>query len=66
MQDQHNKKNHRLKASQTTRVNEQRKSKRRQRECEGYAYIEMVGWIDRREILRREEDRLGDPARSHL
>ena len=60
MQDQQKKKNHRLKASKTANFSEQRKMKRRQRECEGYAYIEMVGWIDRREILRRDEDCLSD------
>lgn len=34
----------------------QRKSERRSRKCEGYCYIEMVGWIDRREKCRREDD----------
>ena len=35
----------------------QRKRKRREKECEGYAYIEMVGWMDRREKCRRDDDR---------
>lgn len=60
MQDQHIKKNRRLKASKRAAISDQRKTKRRQRQCEGYTYIEMVGWIDRREILRRDEDCLGD------
>ena len=34
-----------------------RKSDRRNRECEGYCYIEMVGWMDRREKCRRDNDR---------
>ena len=38
----------------------QRKMNRREQECEGYTYIEMVGWIDRREKCRRDDDRLND------
>ena len=38
----------------------QRKRKRRERECEGYTYIEMVGWIDRREKCRRNDDRFNE------
>ena len=60
MKDQQKKKNRRLGTSKTTKTIDQRKSKRRQRKCKGYTYIEMVGWIDRREILRRDEDCLGD------
>ena len=37
-----------------------RKSERRDRECEGYCYIEMVGWMDRREKCRRDNDRFID------
>jgi hypothetical protein len=29
---------------------------RRKKPCEGYAYISMVGWMDRREKTRRKED----------
>jgi hypothetical protein len=60
MQDPQKKKNRRLNASKRAKVIDKRQSKRRQRECKGYTYIEMVGWIDRREILRRDEDCLGD------
>ena len=60
MNDRQKKKNHRLNASKTKKIIDQRQSKRRQRKCEGYTYIEMVGWIDRREILRRDEDCLDD------
>lgn len=35
---------------------DRRKYRRRTHECEGYAYIEMVGWMDRREKLRRNND----------
>lgn len=35
---------------------ERRKEHRRKDECEGYAYIQMVGWMDRRERTRRETD----------
>lgn len=38
----------------------QRKTNRREQECEGYAYIEMVGWIDRREKCRRNDDRISE------
>jgi hypothetical protein len=34
----------------------QRKSERRSQKCEGYCYIEMVGWMDRREKCRRKDD----------
>ncbi len=60
MNDQQNKKKDRLNTPKTTKTIDQRKIQRRQRECEGYTYIEMVGWIDRREMLRRDEDCLGD------
>lgn len=29
---------------------------RRKKPSEGYAYISIVGWIDRRERLRRKDD----------
>lgn len=32
---------------------ERRKNERREQESRGYAYIEMVGWMDRRERVRR-------------
>jgi hypothetical protein len=38
----------------------QRKTERRQRKCEGYCYIEMVGWMDRRETCRRDDDSFCD------
>lgn len=38
----------------------QRKSERRSQKCEGYCYIEMVGWIDRREKCRRDDDSFDD------
>lgn len=39
-----------------TAKDERRKDHRRTNECEGYAYIEMVGWMDRRERVRRDND----------
>ena len=39
-----------------TAKDERRKDRRRTNECEGYAYIEMVGWMDRRERMRRNND----------
>jgi hypothetical protein len=60
MKDQQKKKKCRLDASKAAKIIDQRKSKRRQHKCKGYTYIEMVGWIDRREMLRRHEDCLGD------
>jgi hypothetical protein len=44
----------------TVKDHNQRKTKRRERECEGYAYIEMVGWIDRREKCRRDGDHFNE------
>ncbi len=38
----------------------QRKTERRSRKCEGYCYIEMVGWMDRREKCRRDDDRFNE------
>ncbi|WP_419658583.1 uncharacterized protein Dvar_74150 [Desulfosarcina variabilis str. Montpellier] len=35
---------------------DRRKNHRRTHESQGYAYIEMVGWMDRREKLRRDSD----------
>lgn len=35
--------------------NERRKEDRRKETCEGYWYIEMVGWMDRRESVRRKD-----------
>ena len=35
-------------------------SERRSQKCEGYCYIEMVGWMDRREKCRRNEDSFDD------
>jgi hypothetical protein len=33
-----------------------RHGERRQQESEGYVYMSMVGWMDRREKTRREDD----------
>jgi hypothetical protein len=33
-----------------------RQSERRTHESKGYTYISMVGWMDRREKIRREDD----------
>jgi len=38
----------------------QRKTERRSQECEGFCYIEMVGWMDRREKCRRDDDRFNE------
>lgn len=35
---------------------DRRRNHRRTNESEGYAYIEMVGWMDRREKIRRNND----------
>jgi len=35
---------------------ERRKEDRRKKSCEGYCYIEMVGWMDRRESVRRRDN----------
>lgn len=40
-------------ARATTR-DERRKEDRRKQACLGYCYIEMVGWMDRRENVRRK------------
>lgn len=37
-------------------AHERRKDHRRTHESIGYAYIEMVGWMDRREKIRRNSD----------
>ena len=39
-----------------THQDERRQDHRRANECEGYAYIQMVGWMDRRERVRRNSD----------
>jgi hypothetical protein len=39
---------------------ERRKKERRKDACEGYAYIQMVGWMDRRERARRDNDCIQD------
>lgn len=36
--------------------NDRRGKDRRKDACEGYTYIQMVGWMDRRERARREGD----------
>ena len=41
--------------SQAAPENERRKEDRRKQACEGYWYIEMVGWMDRRESVRRKD-----------
>jgi hypothetical protein len=35
-----------------------RQCERRQQESEGYTYITMVGWLDRREKIRRRDEEL--------
>ena len=35
---------------------ERREAERRTKKSNGYAYISIVGWIDRREKFRRESD----------
>lgn len=37
-------------------VFENRQSDRRKEPSEGYAYVSMVGWFDRREQTRRKDD----------
>ncbi len=46
--------------ARTAEDQNQRKTNRRERECEGYTYIEMVGWMDRREKCRRDDDRFNE------
>jgi hypothetical protein len=54
-------KDHRPERETRTAQNQnQRKTNRRERECEGYIYIEMVGWMDRREKCRRDDDRFNE------
>lgn len=60
MNKQQEEQQRRVNASGTATDNCQRKSERRHRECEGYCYIEMVGWMDRREKCRRDDDRFSD------
>jgi len=43
-----------LKARSTSR--EKREDERRHKESKGYTYITTVGWICRREKLRRKDD----------
>lgn len=47
----------RPRADQQQKVFNHRKSERRQKAGNGYAYISMVGWMDRREQTRRNDDR---------
>lgn len=37
-------------------VFENRRDDRRKEPSEGYAYVSMVGWFDRREQIRRKDD----------
>jgi hypothetical protein len=39
-----------------TAENNRRRTERRIHESKGYAYISMVGWMDRREKKRRQDD----------
>jgi hypothetical protein len=57
MTDKRKKNHHHEGKTLTAKDQNQRRTNRRERECEGYAYIEMVGWIDRREKCRRDDDR---------
>ena len=40
---------------QEVRLENQREKDRREASCEGYTYISTVGWICRRERIRRKE-----------
>lgn len=60
MEDHSEKKQPRVNECAALMDKDKRKCERRKRECEGYAYIEMVGWIDRREKLRRDDDCFSD------
>ena len=60
MKDQREEQQRRENETRPVEDDNQRKIKRRERECEGYTYIEMVGWMDRREKCRREDDRISD------
>ena len=45
--------------TRTPPVNEEDNRRRAQRRCQesrGYCYISMVGWMDRREKTRRQDD----------
>jgi hypothetical protein len=46
------------KADQKQKVLNQRQCERRRKKSTGYAYISMVGWMDRREKNRRCTDHL--------
>ena len=37
-------------------ISDQRQEDRRKAPSEGFAYVSMVGWIDRREQTRRKDD----------
>jgi hypothetical protein len=47
----------RPRADQQQKGYHHRKGERRQKAGNGYAYISMVGWMDRREQTRRNDDR---------
>jgi hypothetical protein len=47
----------RPRADQQQEACNHRKGERRQKAGNGYAYISMVGWMDRREQTRRNDDR---------
>ena len=51
-EEQRVRKNH----ARTATDDERRKEDRRKQECRGYCYIEMVGWMDRRESVRRKDN----------
>ena len=52
MEDPHREQRTQPETVHTAVNNERRKEERRKRVCDGYCYIEMVGWMDRREQIR--------------
>lgn len=60
MKDKREKDHRHKNKTAATKDHDQRKTNRRERECDGYTYIEMVGWMDRREKCRRDSDRFSD------
>ena len=60
MKDQQEEQQDRVNPTKAVKDKCQRQTERRKQKCEGYCYIEMVGWMDRREKLRRDDDCLLD------
>ncbi|BBO69884.1 hypothetical protein DSCA_38140 [Desulfosarcina alkanivorans] len=55
MDDQREEQHVRTNGARAALESERRQEDRRKKSCEGYCYIEMVGWMDRRESLRRRD-----------